>query len=164
MAGIDLRRDLEFVVERLTGGKVGEAVRAFYDIAAKEEGPALAGILFAGDRAMVDEAVVAKKDGELIGIATMAFSGYGGASEPYIVALYVKRSFRNRGVGTALLQEAIQVMVEMGLTPVRIEVLTPASARVVEKLPPGYLSHLAPIMAVTLLPGITGFPDEEAKG
>jgi GNAT superfamily N-acetyltransferase len=86
--------------------------------------PVTAGILLGGDRwSCVEEVVVAREEDTIMGIATIAPLGEEKNGEPAIVALYVHPSYRRRGIGGAVLEMAIDHMINRGLTPIALDVL-----------------------------------------
>jgi GNAT superfamily N-acetyltransferase len=98
-------------------------------------------ILFAGDRlSCCDEAIVARCDGKIFGIATIAPEGEMRSGNPTIVGVYVVPHVRGLGIGSQLFQSAIRRCVEQSLTPVRIDALTDKMARLCDALPDGLKS------------------------
>jgi GNAT superfamily N-acetyltransferase len=79
--------------------------------------------------------LVAKVNNNIAGIVTIAEHGETGNGIPAIVALYVKKDYRNHGIGFNLLNAAIDYMVKHKMTPIRIDILNPKVIRMVEKLP-----------------------------
>ncbi|MBT9174137.1 MAG: hypothetical protein DDT21_02548 [Syntrophomonadaceae bacterium] len=94
------------------------------------------GTLLAGDRwACVTEVVVAKVEGEIVGIATIAPKGEQMSGEPTIVAIYVSHEHRGRGIGYQLLEAAVDYMLSKGLEPIRLDVLNSKMWRLIARLP-----------------------------
>ena len=100
-------------------------------------------ILFGGDRLRCcDEAVLARdSDGQIVGLATLAPDGELGEG-PTVVGLYVSPEHRRRGIGTRVIIRAVERMQERGLTPVRMDTLGTAAARLVALLPEEVQRHL----------------------
>jgi GNAT superfamily N-acetyltransferase len=91
-------------------------------------------LLLGGDRwNAITHAAVAEVGKEIVGIATIAPKGEQ-SGEPTIVALYVWKEWRRRGIGTRLLEAAIEWMVERGLAPIRVDALSPVALGVIQKL------------------------------
>lgn len=101
------------------------------------ERPSLAlGTLLAGDRwSCVADVVVAKKDGEIAGIATIAPKGEQLSGKPTIVAIYVSQEYRGLGIGYKLLETAIDYMLNQGLEPIHIDILNSKVSRMIARLP-----------------------------
>lgn len=93
-------------------------------------------ILLAGDRlSCVDEAVAVEADGEVVGVATIAPEGEQGSGEATIVAVFVKKEWRGRGLGRQLFEDAIRRCAERQLVPVRLDVLSSKARQIIETLP-----------------------------
>ena len=104
-------------------------------IADKDEGMMASFVVLSGDRiTCCDEVVVFANDPEL-GIVTISSEGEMGDGTPTIVGMYVRPSSRGKSFGTALLAAAVRRCVERGFEKVRIDTLTRASKRAVDKLP-----------------------------
>lgn len=116
--------------------KVG---REDLDISFTFESPMFAGVLFGGDRfSCIDWGLVAKEDEETVGIATVSLLGeFGCGGGPTIVGLYVKKDWRNKGIGKLLLTSAIDE-----LSRVRVDIVTQEGLRVVNSLPQSYKDKL----------------------
>lgn len=81
-------------------------------------------ILLMGDRIRCcDEGVVARKDGHVVGVATIASRGEEDSGQPTIVAVYVLPNHRRQGIGRELLRRAIQRGIERGFDKLRVDVL-----------------------------------------
>jgi len=93
-------------------------------------------LLFGGDRALhVDESVVAENGFEdVVGLATIAPKGESGHDVPTIVGLWVHPSFRGRGHGRNILQDAISRCRERGFGSVRVDALSSAANKVIREL------------------------------
>jgi len=99
--------------------------------------PAVA-ILFAGDRLICcDEVLAAFDAGQFLGAVTLAARGEMESGEPTIVGLWVHYDHRRRGLGQALLEAAIRRMIERGLTPIRLDLLSSKIEGMIEQLPEG---------------------------
>lgn len=85
----------------------------------------------------MDKVVLAKVEGKNAGIATIASKGEQLSGEPTIVAVYVVREHRHRGVGFELFNAALDYMLSNGLEPIRVDVLNSKVTRMIEKLPVG---------------------------
>lgn len=100
-----------------------------------EEESIINAILFGGDRlSCVDEILAAYEDEKFIGVVTISPEGEMRDGNPAIVALFVRKEHRMKGNGTKLLECAIRRMIERGLIPVRVDVLSKGAKRVIEKL------------------------------
>jgi GNAT superfamily N-acetyltransferase len=99
--------------------------------------PSLAvGVLLSGDRWLcVDHVLVAKVDNNIAGIVTIAEHGETGNGTPAIVALYVRKDYRNHGIGFNLLNSAVDYMIKYKMTPIRMDILNPKVIKLIEKLP-----------------------------
>lgn len=96
------------------------------------------GILLGGDRwSCVDKVILAKVAGKNVGIATIASKGEQLSGESTIVAVYVVREHRHRGIGFELFKAAVDHMLSNGLEPIRVDVLNSKVTRMIEKLPEG---------------------------
>lgn len=94
-------------------------------------------ILFGGDRGRCcDRSLVAKVDGEVVGLASIAPQGEDYSGQPALVGLLVLPEHRGQGLGTALLAEVARLAPTWGWERVRIETLSTASRRALAKLPP----------------------------
>lgn len=94
------------------------------------------GILFGGDRLLcVDEFVVVEIDNEIIGLATIAQTGESKDGKPTVVAMYVEPKYRNQKIGYKLLEETINYMIEVGLTPIHMDVLNSKVIKIINQLP-----------------------------
>ena len=94
------------------------------------------GILLAGARwDCVTESVVAKVNGKVVGIATIAPKGEQMSGEPTIVAIYVLHEYRGEGIGFRLFEKAIDYMLQKGLEPIRVNVLNSKVLHMINRLP-----------------------------
>lgn len=92
-------------------------------------------ILFGGSRlTCVDEVLAAYENGAFAGAVTLSPVGEMYNRKPSIVGLLVLKEWRRKGIGTKLMQSAINRMKERGLTPVHIDVLSKNAMKLVEKL------------------------------
>ena len=73
-----------------------------------------------------------------------------GSGEPTIVGLWVHYDHRRDGVGQALLEAAIRRMIERGLTPVRLDVMSEKIGRIVERLPQELRAQVVAHSSITL--------------
>lgn len=124
-------------IETYTRGNAREWGRLhgwIFSLLASKEGAVIA-ILLGGDRwACCEYAVVAEQDGEIVGIATMAPEGEMQSGEPTIVGLYVQPEFRRLGIGTKLLELAIRELDNLGLSPIRVDVMSTGAKKSIAKL------------------------------
>lgn len=91
-------------------------------------------ILFGGSRlTCVDEVLAAYENGAFAGAVTLSPSGEMNDGQA-IIGLLVLKSWRRKGIGTKLMERAINRMKERGMTPVHIEVLSKNAMKLVEKL------------------------------
>lgn len=97
--------------------------------------PAIA-ILFGGDRLSCCDEVLAAYDGDQF-LAAVSVSSEGEmlSGEPTIVGMWVHYAHRRQGVGKALLEAAIGRMIERGLTPIRLDVMSTKVGKIIEQLP-----------------------------
>lgn len=97
-------------------------------------------ILFGGDRlAYVDHAfalVLGEGDeAGAIGTATIASSGEDGLGGPTLVGFYISPSFRGNGYAAEFLEYIACEAAMLGLTPLRIDVLSGRLMRAIKSLP-----------------------------
>ena len=57
------------------------------------------------------------------------------SGEPTIVAIYVLHEYRKKGIGSKLLEAAVDYMLQEGLEPIRIEVLNSKVLQMINRLP-----------------------------
>jgi GNAT superfamily N-acetyltransferase len=103
------------------------------------------GILLSGERWLCVDHVVAaaaKDQGTIVGLATIASRGESGDDLPTIVALYVDPNHRGKGVGTMLLQGAVAFMLAHKMVPIKVDVLNPKVARIIDRLPEAFRKHM----------------------
>lgn len=92
-------------------------------------------ILFGGSRlSCVDEVLAAYENDAFVGTVTLSPVGEMYNKKPSIVGLLVLKGWRRKGIGTKLMESAINRMRERGLTPVHIDVLSKNAMKLVEKL------------------------------
>ncbi len=98
-----------------------------------EQGP-ITFILFGGSRLdCVDEVLAAYERDTFVGAVTL--SPMGELHEgPSIIGLLVLKKWRRHGIGTRLMESAINRMRERGLTPMYIDVLSKNIKKLIEKL------------------------------
>jgi len=83
------------------------------------------GLLFGGDRVFYcDEGVVAKIDGQPVGLASIAPKEESGQGPPEVVAVYVAPPQRRKGVGLTLLCRAAERLQERKLVPFSVTGVT----------------------------------------
>ncbi len=100
-------------------------------------------ILFGGSRlTCVDEVLAAYDKDTFVGTATLSPVGEMNARKPSIVGLLVLKGWRRKGIGTKLMESAINRMRERGLTPVNIDVLSKNAMKLVEKLDEKFKKYL----------------------
>ncbi len=97
-------------------------------------------ILFGGDRlAHVDHAfALVLGEGEeagAIGCATIASNGEEGSGQPTLVGIYISPSFRGEGYATEFLEQLVCEAAILGLTPLRVDVLSGRLMRAIASLP-----------------------------
>lgn len=101
---------------------------------AERPGMAL-GLFLAGDRwECVDEVALAMVGSEIVGIATIASRGEMMNGKPTIVAVYVLKDHRLKGIGYELLEATIDYMSLKGLTPIHIDALNSKVLRMINRL------------------------------
>lgn len=101
--------------------------------------------LFGGDRlSCCDEAVVAEENGQIVSVASIAPEGEQNDGRPTIVGLYTLAAYRKKGYGLAAMTAAIERMVERGLTPIHVDVLSTGAKHLIAKLPDELRKHLDP--------------------
>jgi len=94
------------------------------------------GLLLSGDRLFCcDEGVIAEQESKLIGVATIAPKGEGMSGQPTIVGLYVVPEYRGRGIGSRILQRAVERCIERGFNKIRMDVMSSKAMKIIEKLP-----------------------------
>jgi GNAT superfamily N-acetyltransferase len=99
--------------------------------------------LFGGDRlSCCDEAMCVEVDGQIVSLASIAPEDEMREGQPTIVGLYTIASHRRKGYGLAAMKAAIERMVERGLMPIRVDVLSTGAARTLAKLPAELRQHL----------------------
>ncbi|MFY9484753.1 MAG: GNAT family N-acetyltransferase [Patescibacteria group bacterium] len=109
------------------------------------------GILFAGDRlSCCDEALAAFEADQFLGAVTLAPQGEMGSGEPTIVGIWVHYDHRGNGVGQTLLEAAVRRMIERGLTPVRLDVMSGKAGRIIERLPRELRDQVVAHSSITL--------------
>lgn len=82
-----------------------------------------------------DEAVVAERDGQVVGAVTLAFNDLDCPAPGTLDTLYVLPGHRGKGLGTRLCESAINRFIGSGWTPVFCHVITEAMQRLVDRLP-----------------------------
>ena len=92
-------------------------------------------ILFGGDRwRCVDEVAVARRQGELAGIATISYRGEQEDGKPTLVGVYVFPEHRLQGVGTKLTRAALARMLEQVSSDVHITLINSNFTKVLNKI------------------------------
>lgn len=92
-------------------------------------------VLFGGSRiTCVDEVLAAYEKDTFVGAVTLSPVGEMNTGEPSIVGLLVLTAWRRNGIGTKLMERAINRMRERGLIPVNIDVLSVNAKKLVESL------------------------------
>lgn len=92
-------------------------------------------LLFGGSRIInVDEVFAAYDGDKLVGAVSISPVGELNTGEPAIVGLFVSPSWRRQKIGTRLIEKAIKRMIERGLTPISIDLLSVASKKVIESM------------------------------
>lgn len=100
-------------------------------------------ILFGGDRlTCVDEVLAAYENNAFMGAVTLSPVGEMNARKPSIIGLLVLKGWRRKGIGTKLMESAINRMRERGLTPVHIDVLSKNAMKLIEKLDDEFRKYL----------------------
>lgn len=89
-------------------------------------------LLSAERLAMADEFFVAVSDEHIVGAVCIVFDE-GGHSE--LLTEYVLREFQGRGIGTKLSRAAVERLVELGRTPIYIDVASKGMDRTLDRLP-----------------------------
>lgn len=105
-----------------------------------DRNPVTAILFFGGDRlAHVDHAfalVLGEGDkAGAIGAATIASKGENGCGEPTLVGFYISPSFRGNGYAAEFLEYIACEAAMLGLTPLRIDVLSGRLMRAIRSLP-----------------------------
>jgi len=104
-------------------------------ISSLDPNPAI-GILLAGDRwSCVSHVLIATVNGKIVGVSTIADKGEMDEGVPTIVAIYVLPEYRYNGIGTRLFEATVDYMLSLGLSPIRVDILSPKIASIVKKLP-----------------------------
>jgi len=94
------------------------------------------GLLLSGDRlSCCDEGVIAEQESRLIGVATIAPEGEEMSGQPTIVGLYVVPEYRGRGIGSQILQRAVERCIERGFNKIRMDVMSSNAMKIIKKLP-----------------------------
>jgi len=94
------------------------------------------GLLLSDDRLFCcDEGVIAEQESRLIGVATIAPKGEEMSGQPTIVGLYVVPEYRGRGIGSRILQRAVERCIERGFNKIRMDVMSSNAMKIIEKLP-----------------------------
>lgn len=100
-------------------------------------------ILFGGSMlTCVDEVLAAYENDAFAGAVTLSPVGEMNAGKPSIIGLLVLKEWRRKGIGTKLMESAINRMRERGLTPVNIDVLSKNAMKLVEKLDEKFKKNL----------------------
>lgn len=107
-------------------------------------------ILFGLDRRRcVDEAFLGYIQSKSFCCCTISHKGQNQTGQPAIIGLYVIPKARKLGIGTRLFRAALQHCIDKKLTPVRVDVMSDAVMRMIEKLPPEMEQHVQ----ANLVPG-----------
>ena len=92
--------------------------------------------MFGGERFdCCDEILAAFENDQFLGAVTLSSRGEVLSGQPTIVGLWVSYQHRRKGIGQALLEAAIERMIERGLTPVRLDPISSKIDRMIERLP-----------------------------
>ena len=119
-------------IQILPKGDVSEWV---YSLHSTRPGMAM-GLLLSGDRwSCVEEVTVAKIDGEIAGIITIAPEGEEMSGKPTIVAIYVLKEHRASGVGYQLFEATIDYMSSKDLIPIHVDAMNSKVLRMIDRLP-----------------------------
>ena len=93
------------------------------------------GILFGGDRLnCITHFVVAKIFWKIVGIVTIAREGENKSGIPTIIAIYVKKEWRRKGIGTKLFHQTIEYMIKEKMVPIEITVFTTPVSKIIDAL------------------------------
>jgi len=94
------------------------------------------GFLLSGDRvSCISEGLGIEKEGEIIGIATIAKEGELLSGDPTLVALYIKPEHRQKGYGKKLLKEAIRYAKAKKKFPyLRVDILSSKVKKMIQSL------------------------------
>lgn len=99
--------------------------------------------LFDDDRwGQCTEAIVAKSEGEIIGIVTLAPNGIGNLKRPTIDTLYMQEQHRKKGIGYSLFEQGINRLMETGNKTIYCDFQSSNMMTLYEKLPPDLKKHL----------------------
>jgi GNAT superfamily N-acetyltransferase len=83
-----------------------------------------------------DEAIIAEKDAEILGIVTLASNGLQNSGRPTLDTLYVRKSHRKTGLGYGLFEQGLRRLIERGATyRVFCQLQSSVMVRLVVKLP-----------------------------
>lgn len=92
-------------------------------------------ILFGGSRlTWIDEVLAAYEKDTFVGTVTLSPVGEMNTGKPSIIGLLVLKGWRRKGIGTKLMESAVNRMNERGLTPVHIDLLSTNVKKLIEKL------------------------------
>jgi GNAT superfamily N-acetyltransferase len=89
-------------------------------------------LLSAGRLAIADECFVAIVNRKIVGAVCIVFDN-GTHSE--LLTEYVLKEYQGRGIGTALSRTAVERLVELGRSPIDINVTSKAMDRTLDRLP-----------------------------
>lgn len=89
--------------------------------------------LLSDDRlAMADECFVALVDGQIVGAVCIT---YDNGENAELLTEYVLKEYQGQGIGTRLTRAAIERLIELGRTPIYVDVASEGMDRTLDRLP-----------------------------